>query len=231
MDVFFSDYSSSQVYQVDKDIVLYQKTADPRSIPGLSSMQQVLHAHIFQAPYPQFQVREIYKEIFRLFASDFFLCIDVSHLFAGEPCILRISFYWSRDFDEQWDEMIALKKSRDMVMCSWSQHLQKQRRWASHLPQLCPEFLPIYGDSKPLRSVQVRQVAAVAFTLRADRGGCFFCVYEETETSEESTETADPDADPADLAAADRFQNFQRIFQLEPSRLQVRDGTPLSARL
>lgn len=59
--------------------------------------------------------------------------------------MLRISHYWNRDFDE-WNEMIALKKSRDLVICSWRQHLQKQELWATNLPQLCSEFLPLYGS-------------------------------------------------------------------------------------
>ena len=65
-------------------------------------MQEALGAHIFQGPHPILTVREIYREIFRLFAADFFMVIDrLSHLFEGEPCLLRISYYWDRDFHEQ----------------------------------------------------------------------------------------------------------------------------------
>ena len=196
-------------------MILHRRAPQVPRIVGLSSMQEVLSAHIFQAPYPSLNIRQIYKEIFQLFASDFFMCIDLSHLFHGEPCILRISFDWNRDFDEQWDEMIALKNSKDMVLCSWKSHLQKQAKWASHLPQVSPDFLPLYGNNCPLETAEVTfPISAVAFSLRADKKGCFFSVYP-SETSESQSELSEQ-------SEYHRFEDFKEKFQLQPSQLRVR---------
>ena len=153
------------------------------------------------------KVRKIYKEIFRLFASNFFICIDLSHLFHGEPCILRISFYWDRDFDEQWDEMMTLKRSKDTVVSTWHQHLQAQERWATHLPQTCPELLPVYGNTEPLKTSEVTSISAVAFSLQADRSGCLFTFYP---------------GEAADIEMQGRFHSFKDLFGLRPSELLVR---------
>jgi len=88
--------------------------------------------------------------------------------------MLRISHYWNRDFDE-WNEMIALKKSRDLVIC-WRCHLEKQELWASHLPHLCSAFLPLYGsgmNTYPLETAEETSISAVAFSLSADQSDCF----------------------------------------------------------
>ena len=88
--------------------------------------------------------------------------------------MLRISHYWNPDFDE-WNEMIALKKSRDLVIC-WRCHLKKQELWASHLPHLCSAFLPLYGsgmNTYPLETAEVTSISAVAFSLSADQSDCF----------------------------------------------------------
>ena len=90
--------------------------------------------------------------------------------------MIRISYDWDRDFDEQWDEMIASKKAKDMTICSWQKHLQKQERWVSHLPQVHPEWIPLYGSgtSDPLTSKELTSISAVAFSLFGDQTGCFF---------------------------------------------------------
>ena len=218
MEVFFSE--TLCVYWQDpchKHLTVHRMvSAQIPGVVGLSSMQEALGAHIFQGPHPILTVREIYREIFQLFAADFFMCIDLSHLFAGEPCLLRISYYWDRDFDEQWDEMIKLKKSRDLVICSWRRHLQKQELWATNLPQLSSDFLPLYGsgmeNAYPLESAEVTSISAVAFSLSADQSDCFFTLY-----------PAAPDA-PAAAAQCRRFQRFKEILQLEASQLRVRQA-------
>ena len=210
----FSSEANGHIFRLHKYIFVHKKAP---LLPGTGaiSIQDVLCAHIFEASYPSMKVREIYKEIFRLFASNFFMCIDVSHLFGGEPCILRISFYWERDFDEQWDEMITLKKSKGMVMSTWRQHLETQERWASHLPQTCPEVLPVYGSTEPLKTSEVASISAVAFSLQADRSGCFFTFYP---------------GDVADsMSMQSRFHSFKDIFGLSPSKLQVRPAPDVSA--
>ena len=196
-----------------KHLIVRRKGPQVPRVLGLGSMQEVLSAHIFQGPRPPLTVREIYREIFKLFASDFFMCIDISHLFAGEPCMLRISYSWQRDFDEQWNEMIALKKSKDMVLCSWRQHLQKQQKWVSHLPQVSPDWIPLYGNGSdnPLASTEIKNIGAVAFSLFADKSGCFFSLY-----------PCEPE--PQDFEFNQRFQNFKGIFHLEPSLLRVRQA-------
>ena len=226
MDAFFSQAACGYWQdQFHKHVLVRRNTPIPHQIPrvvGLSSMQEALGVHIFQGPNPILTVREIYREIFRLFAADFFMCIDVSHLFAGEPLMLRISYYWNRDFDEQWNEMIALKKSRDMVICSWRHHLQKQKLWASHLPQVCSDFLILYGsgmeNTYPLETAEVTSITAVAFSLTADQSGCFFTIY-----------PAAPGESMVTPAQHRRFQDFKQIFQLEPSQLRVRPAPEPSA--
>ena len=213
MDIFFAE-PQCHYWKPNKHMMLYRKGPQVPRVPGLSSMQEVFGAHIFQAPYPSLTVRQIYKEIFRLFASDFFMCIDLSHLFSGEPCMLRISYYWNRDFDEQWDEMIALKKSKDMVLCNWRNHLRKQAKWASHLPQLSADFLPLYGNNRPLETSEVTfPISAVAFSLFADKHGCFFSVYPGTSEPQSASELQ---------SEYGRFQKFKDTFQLEPPHLRVR---------
>ena len=213
MESFFSAEANGRIMRLHKYVFLHKKgQLVPRT--GLIPIQDVLCAHIFEASFPSMKVREIYKEIFRLFASNFFMCIDVSHLFGGEPCILRISFYWERDFDEQWDEMVTLKRSKGMVMSTWRQHLETQERWASHLPQTCPELLPIYGHAEPFKTSEVTSISAVAFSLQADRSGCFFTFYP---------------GEVADIEMQSRFQSFRNIFDLRSSELQVRPAPDVSA--
>ena len=228
MDIFFAEASCGYWQdQCHKHILVRRKVPVPHQIPrvvGLSSMQEALGAHIFQGPHPILTVREIYREIFRLFAADFFMCIDISHLFAGEPCMLRISYYWNQDFDEQWNEMIALKKSRDLAICSWRCHLEKQELWASHLPHLCSDFLPLYGsgmeNTYPLETAEVTSISAVAFSLSADQSDCFFTIY--------PAEPAGESHMPSTREQCRRFQNFRQIFQLEPSQLRVRPNPKLA---
>ena len=230
MNVFFSETRNCVYWQdpCHKHLLVHRKVPSAHQIPkvvALSSMQEALGAHIFQGPHPILTVREIYREIFRLFAADFFMVIDLSHLFEGEPCLLRISYYWDRDFDEQWDEMIKLKKSRDLVICSWRQHLQKQELWATNLPQLCSEFLPLYGsgmdNAYPLESAQVTSLSAVAFSLSADQSDCFFTVYP---AAPAPAAIAAPPPSESQLAQCCRFQHFKEIFQLEASQLRVRQA-------
>ena len=198
---------------------------DPNSASDSSSSWFELNARstwcsYLPGPSPILTVREIYREIFRLFAADFFMCIDVSHLFAGEPCMLRISYYWNRDFDEQRNEIIALKKSRDLAICSLRNHLQKQNLWASHLPQVCSDFLILYGsgmeNTYPLETAEVTSISAVAFSLSADQSGRFFTI------------TAAPGESMVTPSQHHRFQDKQ-IFQLEPSQLHVRPAPEPSA--
>ena len=99
MNIFFSSQPTCGYWQVHPHIYVRRKNMK-NQVPrlGLSSMQEVLGSHIFHGPYPSsWRVRDIYKEIFDLFAGDFYMCIDLSHLFAGEPCMLRISYNWNRD--------------------------------------------------------------------------------------------------------------------------------------
>ena len=215
MDLFFASESACPTWEAPnhKHLVVQRKAPQIPKVFGLNPMQEILSAHIFQGPCPRLKVREIYREIFRLFASDFFMCIDISHLFAGEPCMLRIFYQWNRDFDEQWDEMIALKKSKDMVLCSWRLHLQKQAKWASHLPQVSPDWIPLYGNgtNNPLGSTDMMNITAVAFSLFGDKSGCFFSLYpcDEPRGSKEFQS---------------RFQTFKKIFHLEPSLLRLRQA-------
>ena len=135
--------------------------------------------------------------------------------------MLRISHYWNPDFDEQWNEMIALKKSRDLVICCWRLPPSRNRSFGqANLPHLCSAFLPLYGsgmeNAYPLESAQVTSISDVAFSLRADKSDCFFTVYPAP-----ATRVAAPPSE-SQLAQRCRFQHFKEIFQLEASQLCVR---------
>ena len=98
-----------------------QKGPSSHQIPrvvGLSSMQEALGAHIFQGPHPILTVQEIYRDVFRLFAANFFICIDIiamtfcrRAMHASHFPLLEPRFWWV-----EWDDCIEeVKRPGDLL--------------------------------------------------------------------------------------------------------------------
>ena len=57
---------------------------------------------------PNFTVKEIVKDFFDVWKKDFYIPIDISHLF-GIPSRVRYNFDISKSFEENWKKVVAIK--------------------------------------------------------------------------------------------------------------------------
>ena len=171
-------------------------------------LSESLHTQILESPAAQMPMKEVYREIARLFNSTFVIFIDLSHLFAGEPCMLRYTVHPDQDFDVQWDEIRALKRNaQGAVVQRWHLHLDRQERWATCLKAASSFWVPLYGNQKA-ESAEMQNITGVAITTSEAHRGWFWSLVPSISA-------------PSDDNFAWRLASFKSRFAMEPSCRRV----------
>ncbi|CAE7417458.1 unnamed protein product [Symbiodinium sp. CCMP2456] len=171
-------------------------------------LSESLHAQIFESPAAEVPMKEVYREIARLFNSTFVIFIDLSHLFAGEPCMLRYTLHPDQDFDVQWDEIRALKRNaQGAVVQHWHLHLDRQERWATCL-RSASSLLPLYGAQKP-ESAETESITGVAITISEAHCRWFWSLVPSIPST------------PSDDGFDCRLASFKSMFAMELSCKRV----------
>ncbi|CAE7801028.1 unnamed protein product [Symbiodinium sp. CCMP2592] len=161
-----NEQDAGKMMQLNEHITL--RRIAPHLDPTASNLPDVglsesLHAQILESPAARMPMKEVYREIARLFNSTFVIFIDLSHLFAGEPCMLRYTLHPDLDFDVQWDEIRALKRNaQGAVVQRWHLHLDRQERWATCLKAASSFWVPLYGNQKA-ESAEMQNITGVRY--------------------------------------------------------------------
>ncbi|OLQ03471.1 hypothetical protein AK812_SmicGene13559 [Symbiodinium microadriaticum] len=206
-----NEQDTGKMMQLSEHITLRRVAPHPDptawNLPDVG-LSESLHAQIFESPAAEVPMKEVYREIARLFNSTFVIFIDLSHLFAGEPCMLRYTLYPDQDFDVQWDEIRALKRNaQGAVVQRWHLHLDRQERWATCL-RSASSLLPLYGAQKP-ESAEKESITGVAITISEVHCRWFWSLVPSIPAA------------PSDDGFGCRLASFKSTFAMEPSCKRV----------
>ena len=76
--------------------------------------------------------KEIIKDGLMCCPGDFYMPLDVTHAFGGNQCLLSFILRKDGNFEEQWKEMIRLKKNQDnclFINDNWKNYLKTTKTW------------------------------------------------------------------------------------------------------